>query len=129
MPPAEVAHLVKSLEVECSRHGVTFGELAYTRFLSAITHSFEKLAVIARSILAEIFKNVREWSLWHLDLQEIVAHRNHAVVSSRLSTEGQWLLTDTFVDDTIGEHGLRRDAEDEGPEAGVAIWFAAFPHG
>jgi hypothetical protein len=24
---------------------------------------------------------------------------------------------------------LRRDAEDEGPEAGVAIWFAAFPHG
>jgi hypothetical protein len=24
---------------------------------------------------------------------------------------------------------LGRDAEDEGPEAGVAIWFAAFPHG
>ena len=52
----------------------------------------------------------------------------HAVVGSGLSSERHGLVTDTFVDDAIGEHGLGCDAEDEGAEVCVALWFAAIPH-
>jgi hypothetical protein len=33
-----------------------------------------------------------------------------------------------FVDDSIGEHGLRRDAEYEDAEAYIVGWFGVFPH-
>jgi hypothetical protein len=36
-------------------------------------HRFEKLAVVSRTILAEVLQDVRERSLWHLDLKQIVA--------------------------------------------------------
>jgi hypothetical protein len=85
--------------------------------------------MIARPILSKVFQDVCEWRLWHLNLQEIVAHRNHAIVGSGFATERQWLFADTLVDDAIREHTLRCDAEDECAETSVAVGLASLPHG
>lgn len=142
--PAEVTHLIKSLEVERSRYRILFGEFTCATFLSAVPYSFQELAVIPRPVLPEVFENVREWGLWHRDLQQIVAHRDllcvrfvcddfrsrtyHAVVGSRFTAEVKWLFANPLIDHTVGEHGLRGDAEDECAEACVAVRLALLPH-
>lgn len=41
----------------------------------------------------------------------------YSVVCTALSSEVHWLVViDAFIDNTVREHGLRRDTEDEHPE-------------
>ena len=142
--PAEVTHLVKSLEIERSGHRVFFCEFSHSALLSAIAYGFQELAVVARPVLAEVLQDVCKGRLWHRNLQQVVAHGNlpdvrlvrissrnrtyHAVIGSRFTTERERLLADALVNHTVGEHGLRGDAEDEGTEASVAVGLALLPH-
>jgi hypothetical protein len=52
----------------------------------------------------------------------------HAVICSRFTSKGHRFFANAFVDYAVGEHGLRCDAEDKGPEASVALRFTAVPH-
>lgn len=52
----------------------------------------------------------------------------HAIIRTALTTEELGLLAVAFIDDTIGEHRLLRDTEDEGTEASVFVWLTLSPH-
>lgn len=53
----------------------------------------------------------------------------HAVIGAAFSSEVKWfVVVDAFVDDSIGEHGLGGDAEDEDSERQVFRWFRLSPH-
>lgn len=102
--PAEVAHFIKSLEVERCRNRVAFGIFSYPSLLCTVTDRLQELSMVAWAVLAEVLEDVGEWRLWHLDLEQIVAHGNHAIVGPGLAAEGHWLLADTLVDDPVREH-------------------------
>lgn len=38
------------------------------------------------------------------------------------------IVVDTFVDDSVGEHGLGCDAKYEDAEGQIVCWFGIFPH-
>lgn len=53
----------------------------------------------------------------------------HAVVSTTLTTEVErFIVQDTIVDNTIREHRLVCDTEDEDSEGEVLGWFGVTPH-
>lgn len=76
MAPAEVKHLVKSLEVKRSRDRVLLGKLSHTALLSTVSHGFQELPMVSGPILTKILEDISERRLWHRDLQQIVAHRD-----------------------------------------------------
>lgn len=102
--PPEVAHLVKGLEVESSRYGIPLCELPNAGFLRAIADRLKELAMIAWPVLPEVLEDICERRFWHLHLQKVVAHRDHRIIGPGFTPERQWLLTDTLVDDSVGEH-------------------------
>lgn len=51
------------------------------------------------------------------------------VIGTALTAEEHRLVVvDALVDHSVGEHGLRCDAEDEDAEGEVVGWLGVFPH-
>jgi hypothetical protein len=72
--PAEITHLVKSLEIKRSRDRVLLSKVSHPTLLSAVTHGFQELAMVARPVLTEVLQDVGERGLGHRNLQQVVAH-------------------------------------------------------
>ena len=53
---------------------------------------------------------------------------HHAVIRTTLSSKRHWLFAHAFIHNTVREHGLFRDAENERTKAVVIVWLALFPH-
>ena len=53
---------------------------------------------------------------------------HHAVIRTTLSSKRHWLFAHAFIYNTVREHRLFRDAENECTEAVVIIRLALFPH-
>ena len=61
--------------------------------------------------------------------KEIGRETYHAVVGAALASEVETVVVENaFVDDTVGEHGLGSDAEDEDSEGEVFSGFGVGPH-
>lgn len=58
-----------------------------------------------------------------------VWHSYHAVVGAALSTKvKRFVVIDTLIDDSVGEHGLRSNAIDKDTERHVVSWLGLGPH-
>lgn len=110
-------------------------------------HPFQEFPVVAWSVRAEVIEDVSKRSLWHGDLQQIIAERDlfrrasafqlekfeasksyHAIIRTTLASKGHRFFGDAFIHHAMGEHRLTRDAEDEGAKAGVGAGFTLLPH-
>lgn len=74
--PAEITHLVKSLEIERSRDRILFSKVSQPVLLSAVAHGFQELSVVAGPVLTEVLQDVGERGLRHRNLQQVIAHGN-----------------------------------------------------
>src|SRR5579859_2955422 len=94
--------------------------LAHAKLACRVAHVCEKLAVWFGAIAAEILEDLGERVSRHWDLEQGVEQGDDAVVRTRLATEAHGLLVVvSLVDDAAREHGLIRDAKDEGAVRGV----------
>ena len=100
--------------------------------------------MIARAIGAKVLEDTGKRCVGHSDLEKIVAKwdlstvselkwlsegsKYHAIICTRFTTERQRLFRDSFVDDSMWEHRLTRDSEDECTERSVITRFALSPH-
>lgn len=67
MPPAEIADLVKSKQVACCRGGHGESISFDSERLGAHLHVFEKVAMVAGAVGAEVLENRGEWCFGHAD--------------------------------------------------------------
>lgn len=65
---------------------------------------------------------------WGEDVELMNTH--DTIICTALAAEVKGLvLFDTVVDDSVGEHGLVCDSEDEDTEGKVVGWLRVSPHG
>ncbi|CAK5264784.1 unnamed protein product [Mycena citricolor] len=128
VPPPEVAHLVQNAQVR--RGGLRVGERVVLQVerARAVVDVLEELAVVPGPVRSEVLQDGSQRCGRHRDLEQIVAERDHAVVGAGLAAEREGLARDAFIDDAVGEHGLRGDAENECAEGGVLGRLGLAPH-
>lgn len=150
VPPAEVAHLVEDLHPERPRlaQQLPLFLAGGRRLRNTIAAERERVPlqvhleralldvhqegpVVAGPVLPEVAQDLGQRRVGHGHLQQVVHERHHAVVGAGLAAERERLaaVVQPLVHDAVGEHGLRRDAEDEGPEARVLGRARLGPHG
>src|SRR6266480_3294915 len=95
--------------------------LAHAKLPCRVAHVREKLAVWFGALAAEILEDLGERVSRHRDLEQGVEQGDDAVVRTRLATEAHGLLVVvSLVDHAAREHGLIRDAKDDGSVQGAA---------
>ncbi|TLD05975.1 uncharacterized protein PgNI_08550 [Pyricularia grisea] len=96
----------------------------------AVLNPFQPLAVVAGPVLPKVFQDLGQRRRGHGYAKKVVGGRNYRVVSPRLAAEIPALaVADALILDSVGEHALRGDAEDESTEGGIAAGLGLLPHG
>ncbi len=174
MSPAEITNLIQSLQIQrytciISLHSIArnsihlmkteltcripvfHSECLDPNIPRPVSHPFQKFAMIARAVGAEVLQNFRKRRVWHVDLEEVVAQWDldrppssaspsqlsmpaktsptyHTIIRSALPPKRHRLLADTLIHHPVGEHALIRDAKDERPEIVVIPRLTLLPH-
>jgi hypothetical protein len=141
--------VVQSPEEEDGSLGVLDGEITDTELLGLGTDVGKELPVGKRPVGTELMEDLGERRFGHWDFEKMVKQRDlflvlgiffavglvwssethDAVVGAALAAEVERIVAfDAIVDDSVGEHGLRGDAEDKNAEGEVVRRLGVGPH-
>lgn len=131
MSVSEIPDLVNGGEEDGGRVGVLLCKVTDLVLTGLFFNKLEELGMVVGAVGSEILQDSREGVRGHglCQLEQVIAHRDHRIIRTGLSTMEHWLIRNSLIDHSLREHGLVLGAHNKGSELEVICGEGSLPHG
>mmetsp|Transcript_37877 Transcript_37877/g.33892 ORF Transcript_37877/g.33892 Transcript_37877/m.33892 type:complete len:280 (+) Transcript_37877:478-1317(+) len=131
MSVSEFSDVVQERQVQQGRFRMRESKVLNTNSSGSVFNPTNILIVAVGTISSEISQDLSQGILGHesSELKEVINGGNDGVIGTRFTSIRHGLITDTLIDDAIGEHGLVLNTQNEGSEVVVVLRLGSDPHG